>query len=196
MAGTASREDSPIFMTEPVGDQFPAGMIFKSTFRATDDRPGFTTTWYEGKDKDGKPNMPETPEELKVDNRELPRTGNLIIGTKGKMLVRGDYWDSPLLIPEAKRREFGRPKKLLEPSPGHHEEFFMACRGEKPREFSQSNFSYAGPMTANIQLGNLSARAGKKLVLNKEGVITSDPAINKLAWREPREGWGPLVTKI
>ncbi|MFK7911654.1 MAG: Gfo/Idh/MocA family protein [Akkermansiaceae bacterium] len=186
----------PIFMTEPVGDQFPAGMIFKATYRATDERPGFSTTWYEGKDKDGKPNVPETPEELKVDNRELPQTGNLIIGTKGKMLVRGDYWDSPMLIPETKRREFGRPKQLLERSPGHHEEFFMACRGEKPREFSQSNFAYAGPMTANIQLGNLSARAGKKLVLNKKGEIISDPAINKLAWREPREGWGPLVTKI
>ena len=51
-------------------------------------------------------------------------------------------------------------------------------------------------MTANIQLGNLSTRAGKKLVLNKEGIIISDPAINKLASREPRDGWGPLVTKV
>ena len=33
----------------------------------------------------------------------------------------------------------------------------MACRGEKPREFSQSNFSYSGPMAANVQLGNLCA---------------------------------------
>ncbi len=72
----------------------------------------------------------------------------------------------------------------------------MACRGEKPREFSKSNFSYSGPMTANIQLGNLSARAGKKLILNEKGEIISDLAINKLAWREPRKGWGPLVQKI
>ncbi len=72
----------------------------------------------------------------------------------------------------------------------------MACRGEKPREFSQSNFSYSGPMTANIQLGNLCVRAGKKVELNEEGVITSDPKINDQAWREPREGWGALVTKV
>jgi len=72
----------------------------------------------------------------------------------------------------------------------------MACKGEKPREFSQSNFSYAGPMTANVQLGNLCARAGKKLELNEEGVITSDPSVNELAWRESRDGWGPLVQKI
>ena len=140
--------------------------------------------------------MPENPEELEVDGRKLPKTGNLVIGTKGKMLVNGDYWNTPLLIPEAKRREFGRAPQLLERSPGHHEEFLMACKGDRPREFSQSNYSYSGPMCANIQLGNLCARAGKKLELNEAGVITSDPKINDLAWREPREGWGPLEMNV
>ena len=128
-------------------------MTVKATYRAKDDRPGFATYWYEGKKADGSDNMPETPEEMVADGRKLPRTGNLIIGTKGKMLVQGDYWNSPRLIPESAVREFGKPKQLLERSPGHHEEFIMACRGDKPREFSQSNFSYSGPMTANIQLG-------------------------------------------
>ncbi|MBL7152327.1 MAG: Gfo/Idh/MocA family oxidoreductase [Phycisphaerae bacterium] len=186
----------PIIMTGPVKDQFPAGMVVKCTYRAKGDRPGFTTYWYEGNKKDGKPFMPENPEELKVDGRKLPRTGNLVIGTKGKMLVNGDYWDSTQLIPDAKRREFGRPEKLLERSPGHHKEFFMACKGEKPRAFSQSNFGYSGPMTANIQLGNLCARAGKKLRLNKAGKIISDPKINDLAWREPRNNWGPLEMNV
>ncbi|MHC4094993.1 MAG: Gfo/Idh/MocA family protein [Planctomycetota bacterium] len=186
----------PIVMTGPVKDQFPAGMVVKCTYRAKGGQPRFTTYWYEGNDKDGKPIMPENPEELKVDGRKLPRTGNLVIGTKGKMLVNGDYWNSAVLIPEARRKEFGRPEKLLERSPGHHKEFFMACKGEKPREFSQSNFSYSGPMTANIQLGNLCARAGKKLKLNKAGKITSDPKINDLAWREPRGDWGPLEMKV
>jgi predicted dehydrogenase len=186
----------PIVMTGPVKDQFPLGMVIKSTYRAKDGRPGFTTYWYEGKKEDGTPFMPETPEELKVDGRKLPRTGNLVIGTKGKMLVNGDYWDSSRLIPEERNKEFGRPPKLLERSPGHHEEFIMACKGEKPREFSQSNFGYSGPMAANIQLGNLCARAGKKLELNEAGKIISDPKINDLAWREPRDGWGPLEMKI
>ncbi len=186
----------PVIMTGPVKDQWPAGMIVKSTYRPKGKRPGFTTYWYEGNKKDGTPFMPENPEELSSEGRKLPRTGNLIIGTKGKMLVNGDYWNSPMLIPETKRKEFGRPKELLERSPGHHKEFFMACKGEKPREFSQSNFGYSGPMTANIQLGNLCARAGKKLRLNKAGVIVSDPKINDLAWREPRKGWGPLEMKV
>ena len=139
----------PIFMTAPVDDQWPAGMTVHATYRAKGDRPGFSTFWYEGK-KDGKPIKPEVPEELAKDGKELPETGNLIIGTKGKMLVQGDYWDSPRLIPETAQKEFGKPKQLLERSPGHHDEFVMACKGEKPREFSQSNFGYSGPMTANI----------------------------------------------
>ena len=186
----------PVIMTGPVKDQYPAGMVVKSTYRAKGDQPGFTTYWYEGKKEDGTPFMPETPEGLKVDGRKLPRTGNLVVGTKGTMLVIGDYWETPLLIPEARRKEFGKAKELLERSPGHHQEFFMACRGEKPREFSQSNYSYSGPMAANIQLGNLCARAGKKLELNEAGKIISDPKINDLAWREPRNGWGPLEMKV
>jgi predicted dehydrogenase len=186
----------PIVMTGPVKDQWPAGMVVKSTYRAKDGRPGFTTYWYEGMKSAEVPFMPEVPEELKADKRRLPRTGNLIIGTKGKMLVEDDYWNRPMLIPLARHKEFGQPKKLLDRSPGHHAEFFMACRGEKPREFSQSNWGYSGPMAANIQLGNLCARAGKKLELDETGKITSDPKINDLAWREPRKGWGPLEMRV
>jgi hypothetical protein len=188
----------PYIMTGPVKDQWPAGMIVKSTYRAKDGRPGFKTFWYEGNDGIGQPLMPEPPEELASRGRpmNLPRTGNLVVGTKGKMLVEGDYWNQVRLLPLERHREFGDPPKLLERSPGHHKEFFMACRGEKPREFSRSNFAYAGPMTANIQLGNLCARAGKKLELNEAGDITNDPKINELAWREPRNGWGALETNV
>jgi hypothetical protein len=188
----------PIIMTGPVKDQWPAGMVVKSTYRAKDGLPGFTTYWYEGKKEDGTPFMPEAPEELasKGQKMRMPRTGNLIYGTKGKMLVEGDYWGEVRLLPLERHAEFGTPPQLLERSPGHHEEFFMACKGEKPREFSQSNFSYSGPMAANIQLGNLCARAGKKLELNEAGKIISDPKINDLAWREPRNGWGPLEMKV
>jgi predicted dehydrogenase len=182
----------PLYMSDKVKDQFPAGMTIKANYRASKERPAFSTHWYEGVAKDGGANKPATPEEMVAEGRKLPRTGNLIVGTKGKMVVRGDYWNSPRLIPETAAQAFGKAEQLLERSPGHHQEFIMACKGEKPREFSQSNFGYSGPMTANIQLGNLCARAGKKLELNPEGKITNDPAINDMAWREPRKGWGPL----
>jgi predicted dehydrogenase len=185
-----------VAMNGKVGDQWQKGMISKNTYRAKDVRPGFIAYWYEGVKEDGSRYMPEVPEELKSENRQLPSTGNLIVGTKGKMIVTGDYWNSPMPIPEKRRQELGQPPKLLERSPGHQEEFIMACKGEKPREFSQSNWGYSGPMTANMQLGNLCARAGKKLELDESGKITSDPKINDLAWREPRQGWGPLEMKV
>ena len=49
---------------------------------------------------------------------------------------------------------------------------------------------------ANVQLINLCARAGKKLELNEAGEVANAPAINELAWREPREGWGPMEMNI
>jgi predicted dehydrogenase len=186
----------PVTITDPVEEQWPRGMVVKSTFRAKGSMPGFMTYWYEGKDKSGKPFRPEIPEELTADGREMPANGNLVIGTKGKLMSSDAYWASPQLIPYSRTREFGRPEQLLERSPGHHAEFFMACRGEKPREYSKSNFSYSGPTTANIQLINLCARAGRKLELNEAGEITNDPAINELTWREPRDGWGPLEMKV
>jgi hypothetical protein len=186
----------PIIMTDPVKEQWPHGMVVKCTYRAKGSLPGFTTYWYEGKDKDGNPNMPEIPEELKGEGRKLPSNGNLVIGTGGKLLSSDAYWGSPQLIPYSRNKEFGRPKELLERSPGHHAEFFMACRGEKPREYSKSNFSYSGTMTANVQLINLCARAGKKLDLDEAGKIVNDPKINELAWREPRKGWGPMVMDV
>ena len=196
----------PVWQSAPTGDQYPAGMIVKAEYRGNSERPGFTTFWYEGKRNDGSAVMPECPEELNPygskdadkdpEKMTMPRTGNLIIGTHGKMLVTGDYWNSPRLLPLKKGQEFGKPLQILERSPGHHDEFIMACRGEKPREFSRSNFGYAGPMTANIQLGNLCARAGKKLELNEQGVITNDPKINDLAWRKPRGDWGAMETNI
>lgn len=188
----------PYIMTGPVTDMWPSGMIIKSTYRPKNGQRGFRTFWYEGNDGAGRPLMPVPPEELASKGRpmNLPRTGNLIYGTKGKLLVEGDYWERVRLLPLERHNEFGEPPKLLERSPGHHEEFFMACRGEKPREFSRSNFSYSGPMTANIQLGNLCARAGKKLELDEDGKITNDSKINDLAWREPRAGWGPLEMKV
>jgi len=188
----------PTFMTGPVKDQYPSGAIVKYHYPAKDGKSAFTATWREGRGPgDNDKNLPETPEEMKADGRKLPRTGNLVIGTKGKMLVTGDYWNSPRLIPESFAKEIGKPDEIYERSPGHHKEFVMACKGEKPREFSRSNWGYARPMTAKIALGNIAMRAGKHLECDpKTGEITNDKSLNELLWREPRKGWGPLATNV
>ncbi|MBI1374730.1 MAG: hypothetical protein GC159_18580 [Phycisphaera sp.] len=201
----------PVHVSPPVkdADSYQIGGIYKWEYPAKDGKPAFKAFWYEGYKKIGDDGrfhdedkyFPDKPEEL--GDRNMPRTGNIIVGTKGKMLVTGDYWNSARLIPEEKHQEFinSLPNKklpeLVERSPGHHEEFVMACRGEKPREFSRSNWGYAGPMTAKIQLGNVVARVGKKIECDtKTGIITNIKEANDLLWREPRKGWGPLAMNV
>jgi predicted dehydrogenase len=145
-------------------ETFPKQMVVRWDFAKTAKRPGFVAYWYEGGLK------PDVPEELKNDTeieekkRVLPDSGNLFIGTKGKLLVEGDYADSPRLIPTKWMNEFKKnmPPRL-EGSPGHHEEFILACRGEKPWDFPKSNFTYAGPLVEAMNLANVAVRLDKKL---------------------------------
>ncbi|MDX1565490.1 MAG: hypothetical protein R3236_08800, partial [Phycisphaeraceae bacterium] len=86
----------------------------------------------------------------------------------------------------------GNPKITIPRSPGHHNEFVMACKGEKPREFSKSNFAYSGPMTAKITLGNIALKVGKKIEWDGEK-ITNIPEANQFIRRKPRKGWEELT---
>jgi len=184
----------PIFVTGKVTDQYQAGATFRYEYPANDGKPAFSVFWYEGKGPDGGENYPPVPDNFDM---KLPRTGNLMIGTKGSMLITGDYWNSPRPFPKEFAAELKKPEQLLERSPGHHNEFFMACKGEKPREFSRSNFAYSGPMTAKIQLGNISAKVGRKLKIDpKTGEIQGDKEAAAYVWREPRDNWGPMESIV
>jgi predicted dehydrogenase len=74
-------------------ETFPSKSHFKWEFPQKGTRPAFTAHWYSGGWK------PPVPEEIlndaTRDNKKLPDSGSLYIGTKGKMLVAGDYGDSP-----------------------------------------------------------------------------------------------------
>jgi hypothetical protein len=169
-------------------ETFPKSEIIKWVFPKTDKRPGFESYWYDGGKK------PKRPEELEK-NLRVPGTGTMFVGTKGTILCSGDYNDSPRLIPETKRKEFGKPKQLLERSPGHHQEFMMAARGEKPWDYPKSNFQYAGPMTAVIQLGVVAQRVGmKKLEFDAKTMkFTNSEEANKLLRRTARKGWDKFM---
>jgi len=174
---------------------------FKWVFPAKDKRPGFTAYWYSGGMK------PEIPEELATDptrtqngkKAEMPGTGNLYIGTKGKLLVQGDYGDSPRLIPEKFMQEYGEATKgktspnKIEPSPGHHEEFLQAARGEKPWNFPKSNFAdYAGPITEVMLLGAIVEKIGQvgfKLECDAKARKIKTKEALAYYGREYRKGW-------
>ena len=150
----------------PGKESFPTKSHFKWTFPAKGNRPAFEAHWYSGGLK------PATPEEFMDDPKrqkkdangnpvkpKLPNSGSLFIGTKGKLLVEGDYGNSPRLIPESAMEAYQRPPKTIPRSIGHAEEFLAAARGEKPWDYPGSNFSkYAGPLTEVMLLGSLNER--------------------------------------
>ena len=167
----------------PCGDSVPKKGVVKWTVPAKGKRPGFVAYWYDASQQ------PPRPEELD-EKRKLPKTGNLFIGTKGKILSSGDYGDTMRIIPEAKMKEIGKPKQTIERSPGHYKEWWMALTGQKPYDFPKSNFGYAGPMTETILLGNVALKVGGKIEWDgKTGKVTNNAEANKYVNKAYRKGW-------
>ncbi len=179
-------------------ETFPKQSNFKWEFPARGGRAAFTAYWMSGGLR------PPVPEEMLNDPTrkgkkvEMPKSGNLYIGSKGKLLVAGDYADSPRLIPETSMKAWQEERKgktssnAIEGSPGHHKEFLMAAKGEKPWDFPKSNFTYAGPLTEVMLLGAIAEKIGKigfriECDAEKRVVKTADAAA--LVGREYRKGW-------
>jgi predicted dehydrogenase len=178
----------------PDGDSFPNASIIKYEFPATAEHGAWTHTWYDGG------LTPARPEELPAD-RKMSTSGNIIVGTKGKIMITGDYGDSPRIIPEERHTAFfaqfadGKAPKLIErvqklpdvDGDLHHSDFINAIRTGKP---AGSNFSYAGPFTEVVQLGNVALRAGKRIEWDGVNMRAKNVSgIDHLIRREYRKGW-------
>jgi len=173
----------PVAIKDFKPETFPSAAILKWEFPAKGKRPAFAAYWYDAG------LIPGRPIELEKD-RKMPKTGNLFIGTKAKLLVSGDYGDSPRIIPESRMKEIGKPPKMLERSPGHYEEWYMAVKGEKPYDFPKSNFSYAGPMTETVNLGNVALRVQQRIEWDGPNLkVTNLPEANEYITKKYRQGW-------
>ncbi|MGD8451632.1 MAG: Gfo/Idh/MocA family oxidoreductase [Phycisphaerae bacterium] len=173
----------PIAATPLTAEAFPNSSLIKWEFPARKGRRAFTTYWYDG---GLKPRLPDHLEQ----GRTLPDTGNLFIGTKASMLISGDYLESPRIIPESRMKEVGKPPKMLERSPGQIEEWILAATGEKPLDYTGSNFGYAGPFTEAVLLGNVALRVGRPLKWDGPNMrITNLPEANEFLTKEYRPGW-------
>jgi predicted dehydrogenase len=172
-----------IDQTGPAIDTYPKGKTVKWQFAADGDRPAFDAYWYDGT------HQPPRPPGLE-EGRKVGSAGSYLVGTKGTCWVVGSHNNSAILVPEAKRKEFGRPKKSAPPSRGHGNEFLMAARGEIPYNAPLSHFGYGGKLTAVALMANIAARVKGKLLFDaeKQRFTNSDEA-NKLLTRKPRDGW-------
>ncbi len=165
-----------------VNDQtYPVASRITYEFPARGDLVPVRVHWYDGGMK------PPRPAELD-DKQPWGTNGHLYVGDKGKMLGNR-------LIPEARRREYGKPPRKLERSPGHHQEWINACKGGPP---AGSNFpDHAGLLAQVVLLGNIALRAslkekhgGEKLLWDgAAGRFTNIPEANAFLTKEYREGW-------
>ena len=153
----------------------PASMSATYEYGARGDLPPVRLTWHQGENK---------PEIWK--NAGIPQwdSGCLFIGSKGMIL--SDY-SKHTLLPEKEFAGFHRPSPTIPRSPGHHEEWLLACKTGKP---TSADFEYSGWLTEANHLGNVPYRVGKKLQWNPQTLkATNAPEADRLIRRAYRTGW-------
>ncbi|MGI8966416.1 MAG: gfo/Idh/MocA family oxidoreductase, partial [Limisphaerales bacterium] len=82
---------------------------------------------------------------------------------------------------------FTPPPPTIPKSIGHHEEWIEACKmGGK----TTCNFDYSGALTEAVLLGNVSYRAGKKILWDAAKLKAVDcPEADRFIQHHYRSGW-------
>jgi len=160
---------------EIANETAPASSITRWSFPASGGRAAFTVHWWDGGLK------PPCPEEFEDSRKFAESDWLLIIGDKGKM-----YGDQ--LIPSVKAKEFGKPPRVLERSPGHYVEWVQACKGGAP---AGSNFvDHAAHLAEVVLLGNIAIRTKEKLLWDGPNLrFTNSETANQLINPPYRAGW-------
>jgi len=177
--GSVIKSSKPGEKEVPNFDSYPIASLIYFDFAARGKMPAVKMTWYDGG------LMPPAPAEMK--GQKLPDNGVLYIGTKGKM-YHSSHGGMPQLLPGELHDEAKKVPKTMERSPGHYEEWVLACKGGKRPEAS---FNYSGPMTETMLLGVLSLRApGNRLEWDSENLkVKNMPELSKFIQTEYRKGW-------
>ena len=160
---------------------FPYSCMVEFEFPAQKSLPAFKLFWYDGGMK------PLTPDELDMDDKELPREGMMFVGESGKILAdfRGER---PVLIPERRMIEFTGSAEPPEEKTSRNERVWIDAFRSATQ--SPGTFLKAGPVTETILLGGVALRAGRKVQWDSaRGVISNHPEANQYLTRVYRKGW-------
>jgi len=151
---------------------YPRNFRVHYEFPAREGMPPVTLTWH-----DNGFSAPR-PKELESGRRVM---SPIYIGEKGTLM-------DDLLIPEPKRKAYGRAPKTLPRSPGQYQEWIDACRGGIA---AGSDFvNHSGLLTETPLLGNIAIRTGKKLMWDGPNMkITNSETANQYLHRAYRKGW-------
>jgi predicted dehydrogenase len=166
------------------GETYPVASIITCQFPERGDMPPVKLMWYDGG------LMPPRPEELEPGRRMGDDNGGVIfIGDRGKLMC-SCYGANPRLFPETAMQAYTRPAKTIPRSPGISAEWIGACKaGVK----STTDFSYSGPLTEAMLLGNIAIRMKEKnTVLEWDPVnmkFPNCPEADEFVRMPYRQGW-------
>jgi predicted dehydrogenase len=141
---------------EPHPEMTPQSMHSSFDFPAKGDRKALTLHWYQA--KGGPPIFQELG---------LPAKGNnLFIGTKGILSCGFDdrylyqknaNGEWKLALTHEDPMDFSVPPQTVPDSPGFHQEWINACKGDPTPP--SCNFSWTGPLTETVLLANAAYRS-------------------------------------
>lgn len=131
-------------------DRSPKSMQTTFQFPANGNRPAVTLHWSHG--------APQILQDIGASENgkySLEKNNNtLFIGSEGMLICS---FRSRRLLPQSRFADVQPPPQTIADSPGFHQEWVNACKGEGP---STCDFSYSGPLAETVLLGNVAYRAG------------------------------------
>ncbi len=162
-------------------DTCPLWLTAEWDHPANDWRPKVKLYWYDGGKKPGMPSP--------AFDRDALFKGVLFKGDKGWLVA--DY-DLLILMPKQRDNDMTqykspKPEDLIPRSPGHHEEWIIACKTGKP---TTCNFDYSGALIENNMLALVAYRVGKKLEWDAKNLkATNCPEADQYIHKTYRQGW-------
>jgi hypothetical protein len=163
--------------TSPVNpDTGPAWSVIRYEFPGTAyTAPQFDMVWYDGGRRPPRDLLPS-------DRHAQWLNGVLFLGDQGTLVV--DYENMPELHPVEKFRDF---KIQIEPEDNHYLQWTEAC---KDHGHTSTPFSYAGPLTEMVLLGNVATRLGQTIEWDAVELTAKGlPQADALIRRAYRSGW-------
>lgn len=192
-------------------ESYPLKSRIRFQFPERDGLPAVTFHWYDGGDAlpnnpnrhDGN-NKPEKSVTAEIEEMmgEVPGSGCVLIGDKGKLFSPDDYGakfflklsgDKELLNGKDHTAVKAVPQTIPrnafqgDPDFRHHQEWIAGCKGGP---VPYSNFEIAGYLTEIILLGCIALRVGKKLEWDGPNMrAINAPEAARFVRRTNRKGW-------
>jgi len=184
-------------------ETFPKTSRIRFEFPERDGLPPLKFWWYDGNPGDAlKPLRPDAGAAMEILTtfNELPGSGALIVGEKGKLFSPDDYGAKFYLAMKGEE-EFKSGDnhdackgvtQTIERSPGHMQEWIRMIKD--PSKPAYSNFDIAAYLTEIILLGCVALRVGEGKRMEWDGPGMKSSNLSEAAQfvkRQYRAGWEP-----